>query len=379
MSDFKQEFTDNVLPQDKLLGIYRGIVEDNIDSKKAGRCRIRVFGVHTSNKEANYPTDGIPTEHLPWAQPCCPIYGGISKVGIYGVPCQGSHVFLFFENGHILQPRYFATAPGISGEGPSKEFGFYDPDGVYPLPRFFDDPDWNDGEGNPDKTYGCSFVIGDKAGSKIEFDSTPGKEKIIIEHGITHDKITFENDGIKRESGSIDKSHLSEQDITVGGDSKTNVMGKYTLQAVGESINISGPSSKMIAGRCDETITGQMNTKCEGLNAICQGSSETMTSDTAKYISSKEMSIKSKEGNVKIEAMMKNIDMLALVGISGNAATISFTAALQASLQGLISTSVGGGIMTTVDSKAMTLVKSSCLTKISGSMVMIGGGIVMIG
>ena len=87
-------------------------------------------------------------------------------------------------------------------------FSFYDPDGEYPLERFFGEPDWNDGEGNPDKTYGYSFVIGDKAGSKIEFDSTPGKEKIIIEHGITHDKITFENDGIKRESGSIDKSHL---------------------------------------------------------------------------------------------------------------------------------------------------------------------------
>jgi hypothetical protein len=34
---------------DKLYGIYRGVVEENNDPKKRGRCRIRVWGLHTEN------------------------------------------------------------------------------------------------------------------------------------------------------------------------------------------------------------------------------------------------------------------------------------------------------------------------------------------
>ena len=88
------------LPENRLYGIFRGVVENNIDPKKAGRCQIRIFGVHTDNKEVDL-LDSVPTKNLIWAQPCTPIFGGISGVGIYGVPCQGAHVFLFFENGNI--------------------------------------------------------------------------------------------------------------------------------------------------------------------------------------------------------------------------------------------------------------------------------------
>ena len=49
----------------KLLGIYRGVVEDNkSDPSKAGRVKIRVFGVHSPIK-VKTKTEGLPTAELP--------------------------------------------------------------------------------------------------------------------------------------------------------------------------------------------------------------------------------------------------------------------------------------------------------------------------
>jgi hypothetical protein len=98
---------------DRLHGIFRGVVEDRNDPEKMGRCRVRVFGVHSPNKEKT-DTDGIPTDELPWAEPAFGLIGGsISGFGLWSVPLQGSHVFLFYENGNIMEPRYFSTVPGL--------------------------------------------------------------------------------------------------------------------------------------------------------------------------------------------------------------------------------------------------------------------------
>jgi hypothetical protein len=132
----------------KLHGIFRGVVEDNSgDPLGAGRCRIRVFGVHTPEKELDEDEQyGIPTDELPWAEPAGPVAGGgISGFGMSSTPLQGSHVFLFFENGHPLRPIYFASAPNAGGgrslADPSK--GFNDPAGQFPKPEKVNKPDYS--------------------------------------------------------------------------------------------------------------------------------------------------------------------------------------------------------------------------------------------
>ena len=128
---------DYAPPTDKLFGIYRGVIEDNNDTEMAGRCKVRVFGVHTDAK-AKGLIEGIPTDELPWCEPAFSLFeGSISGFGAWSIPVQGSHVFVFFESGNIMQPRYFATVPGIPTEAPNEATllteGFQDPDGVYPL------------------------------------------------------------------------------------------------------------------------------------------------------------------------------------------------------------------------------------------------------
>jgi hypothetical protein len=137
-------------------GNYRAIVEDTNDPLNAGRVRVRIFGIHSPDPTVT------PTEQLLWAEPALGLYhgGGIlndknindeadldgrytpkkdivadipsrnvtqltpsdgkwedavmnacGAGGIYTVPRLGSIVWIFFDSGNHLYPKYWATAP----------------------------------------------------------------------------------------------------------------------------------------------------------------------------------------------------------------------------------------------------------------------------
>ena len=102
----------------KLHGFYRGVVEgtdvDADDGVKRGRCKIRVYGIHSQITVASV-TEGIPTGDLPWAEPVFGLLEGSSGgYGLFCIPQIGSHVFVFFENGNHMLPRYFGSAPAAT-------------------------------------------------------------------------------------------------------------------------------------------------------------------------------------------------------------------------------------------------------------------------
>ena len=211
---------------DKLYGIYRGVIEDNNDPQKLGRCKVRIFGIHTEMKNKN-ELEGIPTEELPWSEPALGLFeGSVSGFGSWTVPLQGSHVFLFFENGHILNPRFFASAPGMPtniNHGFEDNEGFSDPDNEYPneetqyphKPNQLNESDYHrlarndnidetivnsknenrdvevntaDGDSwdEPESYYNSSYpdnkVFSTNSGITIELDDTNGEERIHIYH-----------------------------------------------------------------------------------------------------------------------------------------------------------------------------------------------------
>lgn len=83
----------------KYLGMYRGVVVDNADPKKAGRCLIAVDGV-------------TPDEGGAWAWPIGWPGAGSSQRGVYAPPPTGSDVVVWFEMGDIDHPYYMGGNPG---------------------------------------------------------------------------------------------------------------------------------------------------------------------------------------------------------------------------------------------------------------------------
>ena len=241
----KNDFSDLQPPQSKLNGIFRGVVEENNDSLKAGRCRVRVFGVHTAVKEQNNTT-GIPTAELPWAEPALSIIeGAISNYGVWGVPLQGSHVFVFFENGNILNPRFFASAPGIPTTAPDTKIGFNDPDGEYPDKTGA--PDFYKGEGS---TYPECVSLYTHGGHRIEIDNTPGHKRILIYHN-TGTKYDIDN------AGNIDINCVKNETDAITGN-KTETIGGNKTETItkDKSEDITGNKTETIKGTLNITVTG---------------------------------------------------------------------------------------------------------------------------
>lgn len=266
----KIDSTERSRGDGKLRDIYRGVVEDNLDPELRGRVRARIWGRHT-DKKVKTLIEGIPTAELPWAEPCLPIMeGGISGFGTFGVPVQGSHVMMFFENGHPSQPRYFASMPGVPNTAADPTKGFNDPNGVYPSSFRLGEPDWHKlARGDSANTlvttknslrdsiepvspyaaqYPHNWVIATHGGVTIELDSTPGNERINIYHP-SNSYIEIDKDGnmvIKSNSNKIEvvnnnkKKHVKgNEEDTIDGDLTITVTGNVNITATG-AVNVIG-------------------------------------------------------------------------------------------------------------------------------------------
>jgi hypothetical protein len=94
-----------------------GVVENRLDPLELGRCQIRVFGIHTQDKNS------IPTEDLPWAHPIVPFGSSVVKP-----PTEGTMVFGFYADGKNGRfPVLMGSVPGIPEEILDPSEGFADP------------------------------------------------------------------------------------------------------------------------------------------------------------------------------------------------------------------------------------------------------------
>lgn len=307
---------DLQIEQEKLTGFWRGVVEDNKDPLKAGRVRVRIYGLHTS-KKIKSDIEGIPTEELPWAQPCMPIHeGSISGFGVWSVPLQGSQVMLFFENHNPTQPRYFASMPAIpeskeqysNNKKTNKNDGFQDPDGEYPTR--LGEPDfhrlsrgvsnetlvttknqqrdigvstalggnWSEPSSPYNAVYPHNHVIATHGGITIELDSTPGSTRLHLYHPSNsfieidnNGNMVVKNNGEKYEIVTEGKNiHIKQQrNITVDGDSKKRIVGSEFIEVGdGKEEKIDGSYTQTIGDNKTETITGNLNITVTGNASI---------------------------------------------------------------------------------------------------------------
>lgn len=90
---------------DNQFGLYKGIVVDNRDPAKHGRCRVHIYNLHTDYK-------GLPITTLPWAEPLIPFDGSFPP------PSRFARVWVLYEGGDQTTPVYFGRWYGIpTGRG----------------------------------------------------------------------------------------------------------------------------------------------------------------------------------------------------------------------------------------------------------------------
>lgn len=89
---------------------YTGVVEDRTtDPLKLGRCKVRIFGLHSESKQQ------LPTADLPWAIVMQPVTSAaMSGIGFSPVgPVEGSWVVVIFTDEDNQQPVIMGTLGGI--------------------------------------------------------------------------------------------------------------------------------------------------------------------------------------------------------------------------------------------------------------------------
>ena len=108
---------------------FTGVVEDRQDTKRLGRVRVRVLGMHTEDLTK------IPTTDLPWAHIMHPVTNP-SMQGLGDTPTflvEGSWVVGFFLDAvEKQQPLIIGSLPGYPQNVADTSKGFNDPIGKYP-------------------------------------------------------------------------------------------------------------------------------------------------------------------------------------------------------------------------------------------------------
>ena len=269
-----------------------GVVEDNNDPVKLGRCRVRIIGLHSSDRSIQ------PTDQLPWASPMQPITSaaisgkGTTPLGVLN----GTHVVGFFIDGANQQnPVIMGTLGKLHKSKPDPSRGFSDPDGVYPIETRVGEPDtnrlarnegltgasivqqkietteagiptalqgksWNEPPTPYSAEYPKNHVLETESGHVQEFDDTPEAERIHT----YHKSGTFEEihpDGSKVDRIIGDKYEICKKDskvlirgdadITTNGNAKLLVNESLAVEVTNGGINI-----KVVNGDLNLNVKG---------------------------------------------------------------------------------------------------------------------------
>ena len=310
---------------------FTGIVEDRNDPSKVGRVRVRCLGYHSDNKTA------LPTADLPWAQPLLPTtQSGISGLGQSPTfLVNGTWVFGYFRDGEeCQQPVVLGVLPGRPTEYSSRFYdkAFYDGDNVYP--KYINESDVNrlatsisqnphlvniirqdteikdvatadfdltsaaDGsiiEGSDSTTfsqpslayasvYPYNKVTETESGHILEFDDTPGAERIHLRHKVGN-SIEWLTNGdqinlVKKDAHQYTTGHNyhyieGNSDITIDGHHKifinksASVNNNYDIQVgAGANLNIQVDTGDVnihtIRGKINMNAGGDYNLKVGG-------------------------------------------------------------------------------------------------------------------
>lgn len=339
---FNSPFTKNMI-------WFEGVVENNNDPLKLGRVQVRMFGYHTEDKAL------IPTEDLHYAQVMHPITSAaMNGIGHTPALLNGTHVVGFFRDSTSCQdPVVMGSIGGIPQASSDASVGFSDPDSVYPKEDFLDEPDVSrhargeesflDAENDltpkkrtqreesfvdkvvptsdtpatenvsqPEIPYATEYpfnrVHETESGHVIEYDDTPGSERICITHK-TGSFIEMHPDGTVT-AKSVNENYklvqadnteivLAKNNVHVGSDYNLNIEGNMNLRVVGDvNWHTGGNWRQVTVGTTNLTQTGAVTETLENTLTQTVSSSVSLT-HSSSYAHSVSATLETISGGVQ--------------------------------------------------------------------------------
>lgn len=304
-----------------------GVVEDRKDPIKLGRCRVRIVGWHTENKMK------LPTENLPWAQILLPTNNTNTYVPKEGDTVIG----FFVDADAAQQPVIMGVVPGIPIAEGNPQQAFNDPrvdrelqnaprtplsksyvtdgsgisitekDQSENYPKIVDEPttsriarndsesigetfiqerkdnvvnsvptfnsSWSEPTTNYNAVYPYNNVYESESGHIMEFDDTPGAERVHLAHrngsfqemfpdGDKVEKITKDNYQIVMKNNHV--YIMGKCNITVQGDAEIYVQQNAYAK-------VDGNATVDIGGNVDVTVGGNYNEQVSGTYTVQSG------------------------------------------------------------------------------------------------------------
>ena len=173
------------LEDTRLPYLYEGIVVDNADPEELGRVRFTIPGLIE-------PTS-------PWALPMGTVGGGTKNQGWFAVPSRGAEVYVLFLHGDPDEPRYLAGHWGRTDSGSE----------VPPESRRT--PPTN-------RVFSTDTFV-------LEFDETPGAERMRIRN---------------RRTGDLIELDATDNSVTIRGTTAVSISALGLVDIQGTIVQING-------------------------------------------------------------------------------------------------------------------------------------------
>jgi hypothetical protein len=210
---------------------FLGTVENRDDPLQLGRVKVRALNFHVSNKSL------MPTDELPWAIVQMPVTStSLNKVGISptGITVGATVVGFFLDGNDANYPVITGTIHGI----PDNNAQLHDVSelarGINSLQKTYDSYE-------PKSAYASKYpynkVLQTEGGHVVEFDDTPGQERIHIFHKSgTYSEIDKDGRQVDKVVGNKVEIVLKDNTVHILGTVNIKVDGDYNLNVDGDII-----------------------------------------------------------------------------------------------------------------------------------------------
>ena len=221
---------------------YFGVIEDNQDPEKRGRVRVRIYGLHTHDK------DVLPTENLLWSHVARPTTESNFGIGSFSIPEQGTVVMGMFMDKHFQKFLVTNVIPVSYDELPDFEKGFTDKDSKFPnseamkdYPSDEEETQTKDFGTEPDMDFSTTYpkrkyLYRDETGNEVYIDNSDNNV-VRIKHS-TGTELHILDDGTFIIKGKKDLYLSAKGKTTINSSGETNVNCDADVYIKGTTINL---------------------------------------------------------------------------------------------------------------------------------------------